>query len=582
MAKMKKLLAISLALALLLSTSIVVFANDVDYGAQWGDGPGGSATIPLFEIDTDSCDAYYYAGQTYELVLKVQNIDLSTISVGGVGMSDGLSMVAFDLVYDSSLITPAFSAVADSEDDVCDITALLTGSTTGWVGFGAEIEGGYSFMFYDDSTQATGAYKGKYTLNPVSADNVIVLTIPFTVSSDVSSEVIEIGIESVYGSNRDWTKSFFGGTASGLALEDGSALVQPDDPVTLPAGAGIINVAGYKHQGGITVLLATDVDTTIGELTAKGDSATLGDEIGDMNYWGVIVCDASGKVIYTNNTLGRPAGVKTDVEVPAGGFVIGINAGSTVVANTELGSTVTLYNINLSAVAVLNGNTELTSAGYTIIAPIQPTEKDELPAGAHTIKYAGYAHEGGASVIMIADSDTTIGELVLKGDSATLAGEAPDMNYWEVIVTDADGKVINVLTTLGRPDGVKTDIEVPAGGIVIGYHGPNFPVDVAEGDSIVLYNLNASSIAALEGHEPLDKGAFAVVPAAPDVLKGDVNLDGSVNQTDYLMLKRYCLGTYTLGDDNLAAADINGDGDITQTDYLMLKRYCLGTYDIYA
>ncbi len=62
------------------------------------------------------------------------------------------------------------------------------------------------------------------------------------------------------------------------------------------------------------------------------------------------------------------------------------------------------------------------------------------------------------------------------------------------------------------------------------------------------------------------------------VIRGDVNGDGNVNQTDYLMLKRAVLGTYTLSDAQNAAADVNGDENVNQTDYLMLKRVVLGTY----
>ena len=61
---------------------------------------------------------------------------------------------------------------------------------------------------------------------------------------------------------------------------------------------------------------------------------------------------------------------------------------------------------------------------------------------------------------------------------------------------------------------------------------------------------------------------------------GDVNCDGSVNATDYIMLKRAVLGTYTLSEESKETADINGDETINQTDYLMLKRAILGTYVI--
>ena len=46
------------------------------------------------------------------------------------------------------------------------------------------------------------------------------------------------------------------------------------------------------------------------------------------------------------------------------------------------------------------------------------------------------------------------------------------------------------------------------------------------------------------------------------------------------MLKRAVLGTFALSDQKKAAADINGDGNVNATDYLMLKRVVLGTYNL--
>lgn len=63
-------------------------------------------------------------------------------------------------------------------------------------------------------------------------------------------------------------------------------------------------------------------------------------------------------------------------------------------------------------------------------------------------------------------------------------------------------------------------------------------------------------------------------------LLGDVNGDGSINVTDYVMAKRAVLGTYTLSEEQKARADVNGDGSINTTDYLMIKRHVLGTYII--
>ena len=67
----------------------------------------------------------------------------------------------------------------------------------------------------------------------------------------------------------------------------------------------------------------------------------------------------------------------------------------------------------------------------------------------------------------------------------------------------------------------------------------------------------------------------------PDaILLGDVNGDGIIHAKDYMMLKRYALGTYELSADRLPAADVTREGKINAKDYMMLKRHVLGTYVI--
>ena len=90
------------------------------------------------------------------------------------------------------------------------------------------------------------------------------------------------------------------------------------------------------------------------------------------------------------------------------------------------------------------------------------------------------------------------------------------------------------------------------------------------------YNIDGnfcwSSEAAVYGNKPTD---------AP-VTRGDVNADGEINATDYMMLKRTILGTYALTPAQLANADVDGDGALKLRDYMMLKRYILGTFELPA
>ena len=66
------------------------------------------------------------------------------------------------------------------------------------------------------------------------------------------------------------------------------------------------------------------------------------------------------------------------------------------------------------------------------------------------------------------------------------------------------------------------------------------------------------------------------VDALTLMLAGDVNGDGRVTATDYLLMKRAVLALSDLSGPFAQAADINEDGKCTATDYLLAKRAVLG------
>ena len=70
---------------------------------------------------------------------------------------------------------------------------------------------------------------------------------------------------------------------------------------------------------------------------------------------------------------------------------------------------------------------------------------------------------------------------------------------------------------------------------------------------------------------------YADKPGSNDVI-GDVNSDGQVNASDYIILKRHILCTYTVPEDLLSLGDVNRDGSINANDYLLLKRIVLKTW----
>ena len=60
---------------------------------------------------------------------------------------------------------------------------------------------------------------------------------------------------------------------------------------------------------------------------------------------------------------------------------------------------------------------------------------------------------------------------------------------------------------------------------------------------------------------------------------GDLNDSGKADTTDYMMLKRYVLGTFELTQKGWYRSDMNYDGTVDAADYMVLKRMVLGTYE---
>lgn len=65
----------------------------------------------------------------------------------------------------------------------------------------------------------------------------------------------------------------------------------------------------------------------------------------------------------------------------------------------------------------------------------------------------------------------------------------------------------------------------------------------------------------------------------PDVnyLNGDVNNDGKITSSDYVLIKNSIMGTISLDERQQKAADVNHDGKVSSSDYVMIKNYIMGT-----
>lgn len=68
---------------------------------------------------------------------------------------------------------------------------------------------------------------------------------------------------------------------------------------------------------------------------------------------------------------------------------------------------------------------------------------------------------------------------------------------------------------------------------------------------------------------------FTFVKGTTDGKLGDLNFDGQINVMDFVLMKKYLLGTETLKNPKLA--DLDGNGKVDVIDYSLLKKYLLGS-----
>jgi hypothetical protein len=63
---------------------------------------------------------------------------------------------------------------------------------------------------------------------------------------------------------------------------------------------------------------------------------------------------------------------------------------------------------------------------------------------------------------------------------------------------------------------------------------------------------------------------------APSYQKGDVNRDGSVSNSDLILVARHVVNLVTLTGEQFTLGDMNGDGQITNTDIITVARMIVG------
>lgn len=61
-----------------------------------------------------------------------------------------------------------------------------------------------------------------------------------------------------------------------------------------------------------------------------------------------------------------------------------------------------------------------------------------------------------------------------------------------------------------------------------------------------------------------------------EIVYGDIDFDGEVTSSDFMLINRYILGKMEFRDEQKYAADVDGNNEINSIDSLLIRRYILG------
>ena len=159
---------------------------------------------------------------------------------------------------------------------------------------------------------------------------------------------------------------------------------------------------------------------------------------------------------------------------------------------------------------------------------------------------------------------------------------------------DADLVKVNVTTSLklrNEPNGTKTNGYLYSGEIVTRLEKATSKLNGTYWDK-VLKSDGTSGYAArctFDGENPY-KDYLISIGTEPELKeelvktldtktqnneKGDVNGDGKISSSDYVLINNHIMGTNVLNDNAQKLADYNDDGKISSSDYVLIKNYIM-------
>lgn len=488
-------------------------------------------------------------------------------------------------------------------------------------------------LSYSDSQDEAFTSLGEFTVNGTAATGTSgVVDTTITLTTAVDAQYIKISF--AFGDSPFATATpskpvweFIGMTEISI----NNAVVIPD----LPTGALTLdNFAGYVGGEGTIITRVGDNDT-LGEVTAACSGT-----VKDYNYFLMAIVNSSNIVTEINQKLGRPDGVKTDVVIPEGGYILLYNA--TVGAHSQamidsfkaikVGDVITLYNIDLTALATAAQVKPLVKGGFTVAAGVPV-----LTTGVNNLSNSTQIDINAANLAKLTDGDAaltagnwgtgTSGVVLITNKVCTNAAINPTVKL--VLKLDAAKNIDKVVldfyhcynVMIGLPKDNKVRLSSSTNGTdftslgeftftgtaaagAFGTIAAEFDITDVEAqyigiefdigpsglttDGKVVWEFNALTEVAVV--EAVVADPLALVEDAPVEIE-DGKLLGVTTGMTIAEIEDFFVGavtvsgvgtgaTVTAGGQTLTIivlGDISGDGAITAVDYLYAKRAILGT-----
>ena len=392
---MKKLFAILMAVSFILTLSVSAFAEGEGSDEVLPEGLG--AELEISYTTSNSLGTFNYGGTvTFDISLDITSIpaDLKDVSV-----------VLFEMYFDPYVLERADNGGIDEETgSEGDYSSILEHCPEGWEALGGGDDGWFEFCIWDESME-----------NPMKESASFSFSLPFRVLEDANADstLFELREVIVYGYDMD--VSYTLGPVE-FTIE---RACQPDEIAALPEYALPLEIAGYKHAANNVIYYAEE-DIAIGEYISSYMEITNGQD--DMNYFAIAIVNAeTSKVVYCDSVIGRPQSDKSEVVIPAGHYIIGVNGNKTEDYNSfteriSVGMTAELINVNVDAMDPTEPF-ELSNAGFALCNP-EPEIKYDSPIVYDSEESVMYIYANDLTASTVKDFFTNVDRIY--GEDGTL------------------------------------------------------------------------------------------------------------------------------------------------------------------